>query len=80
MILEFSIGNQHILQRGGKRMERYTPELLTVTNQLGFNQLLHIIFRPSVDEESELVYAFDGILKIRILPANLFCSVHTLSR
>eukprot|EP00268_Persea_americana_P045732 TRINITY_DN4680_c0_g1_i1.p1 TRINITY_DN4680_c0_g1~~TRINITY_DN4680_c0_g1_i1.p1 ORF type:complete len:642 (+),score=107.40 TRINITY_DN4680_c0_g1_i1:255-2180(+) len=46
-------------------------------DQNGFNVLIHKSLGPSVDEESGLVYAFDGNLKFGILPASIFCSGHT---
>uniref|UniRef100_A0A0D6QZ75 Nucleotide-diphospho-sugar transferase domain-containing protein n=1 Tax=Araucaria cunninghamii TaxID=56994 RepID=A0A0D6QZ75_ARACU len=48
-----------------------------IWDQNGFNDLMHRKFGPSVDTESGLVYAFDGTLKLGILPASIFCSGHT---
>ena len=48
-----------------------------IWDQNGFNDLVHKQLGPSVDEESGLVYAFDGNLKLGILPASIFCSGHT---
>ncbi|GLJ12056.1 hypothetical protein SUGI_0183030 [Cryptomeria japonica] len=48
-----------------------------IWDQNGFNDLMHRRFGPAVDAESGLVYAFDGILKLGILPASIFCSGHT---
>ncbi|KAF3454207.1 hypothetical protein FNV43_RR04654 [Rhamnella rubrinervis] len=48
-----------------------------IWDQNGFNDLVRRQLGPSVDEDSGLVYAFDGILKLGILPASLFCSGHT---
>ncbi|KAF5735133.1 Xyloglucanase [Tripterygium wilfordii] len=49
----------------------------TIWDQNGFNDLVRRQLGPSVDEESGLVYAFDGNLKLGILPASIFCSGHT---
>lgn len=48
-----------------------------IWDQNGFNDLVRKQLGPSVDEESELVYAYDGSLKLGILPASIFCSGHT---
>uniref|UniRef100_A0A803P813 Nucleotide-diphospho-sugar transferase domain-containing protein n=1 Tax=Cannabis sativa TaxID=3483 RepID=A0A803P813_CANSA len=48
-----------------------------IWDQNGFNDLVHKRLGPSVDEESGLVYAYDGNLKLGILPASIFCSGHT---
>lgn len=48
-----------------------------IWDQNGFNDLIRSQFGPSVDAESGLVYAFDGTLKLGILPASIFCSGHT---
>ncbi|KAH7519149.1 hypothetical protein FEM48_Zijuj08G0005100 [Ziziphus jujuba var. spinosa] len=48
-----------------------------IWDQNGFNDLVRRQLGPSVDEDSGLVYAFDGNLKLGILPASLFCSGHT---
>lgn len=48
-----------------------------IWDQNGFNDLVHKQLGPVVDEESGLVYAFDGNLKLGILPASIFCSGHT---
>lgn len=42
-----------------------------------FNEIVHKQLGPSVDDESGLVYAFDGALKMGFLPASIFCSGHT---
>ncbi|KAL5708922.1 hypothetical protein ACHQM5_019665 [Ranunculus cassubicifolius] len=42
-----------------------------------FNEVVHKQLGPSVDDESGLVYAFDGVLKLGLLPASIFCSGHT---
>ncbi|CAA0831901.1 xyloglucanase 113 [Striga hermonthica] len=46
-------------------------------DQNGFNEIVHRQLGPSVDEDSGLVYAFDGTLKLGLLPASIFCSGHT---
>ncbi|XP_077234770.1 arabinosyltransferase XEG113-like [Tasmannia lanceolata] len=48
-----------------------------IWDQNGFNDLVRRSLGPSVDEETGLVYAFDGNLKLGILPASIFCSGHT---
>lgn len=48
-----------------------------IWDQHGFNELTHKSMGPSVDEESGIFYAFDGTLKLGILPASIFCSGHT---
>ncbi|XP_010907098.1 arabinosyltransferase XEG113 isoform X2 [Elaeis guineensis] len=48
-----------------------------IWDQNGFNDLLHKVLGPPVEGESGLVYAFDGTLKLGILPASIFCSGHT---
>lgn len=49
----------------------------SIWDQNGFNQLVHKRYGPAVDEDSGLVYAYDGYLKLGILPASIFCSGHT---
>lgn len=48
-----------------------------IWDQNGFNDLVHRQLGPPVDEDSGLVYAYDGNLKLGILPASIFCSGHT---
>ncbi|CAK9144073.1 unnamed protein product [Ilex paraguariensis] len=48
-----------------------------IWDQNGFNDLVHRQLGPSVDEDSGLVYAYDGNLKLGLLPASIFCSGHT---
>ncbi|KAF7829106.1 arabinosyltransferase XEG113-like [Senna tora] len=48
-----------------------------IWDQNGFNEIVRKQLGPPVDEESGLVYAFDGKLKLGILPASIFCSGHT---
>lgn len=48
-----------------------------IWDQNGFNELVHKKMGPSVDDVSGLVYAYDGNLKLGILPASIFCSGHT---
>ncbi|GAB4853801.1 hypothetical protein Ancab_017995 [Ancistrocladus abbreviatus] len=48
-----------------------------IWDQDAFNQLVQANLGPSVDNESGLVYGFDGNLKLGILPASIFCSGHT---
>lgn len=48
-----------------------------IWDQNGFNELVRKKYGPSVDEDGGLVYAYDGNLKLGILPASIFCSGHT---
>ncbi|KAK3032578.1 hypothetical protein RJ639_037342, partial [Escallonia herrerae] len=48
-----------------------------IWDQNGFNELVHRQLGPSFDEDSGLVYAYDGNLKLGLLPASIFCSGHT---
>ncbi|XP_027360591.1 arabinosyltransferase XEG113-like isoform X2 [Abrus precatorius] len=48
-----------------------------IWDQNGFNEIVHRQLGPSVDEDSGLVYAYDGNLKLGILPSSIFCSGHT---
>lgn len=48
-----------------------------IWDQAGFNDLVHKVLGPSVEGSNGLVYAFDGSLKLGILPASIFCSGHT---
>ncbi|KAL6556476.1 hypothetical protein OROGR_005764 [Orobanche gracilis] len=49
----------------------------TIWDQNGFNDIVRKQLGPSVDEDSGLVYAYDGNLKLGLLPASIFCSGHT---
>ncbi|QCD81833.1 arabinosyltransferase XEG113-like [Vigna unguiculata] len=64
-----------------KKLAKQWKEMLLaddkIWDQNGFNDILHKQLGPSVDDESRLVYAFDGKLKMGILPASIFCSGHT---
>ncbi|KAL5539625.1 hypothetical protein UlMin_042311 [Ulmus minor] len=64
-----------------KKLAKEWKEMLLaddkIWDQNGFNDLVHKQLGPSVDGESGLVYAFDGNLKLGILPASIFCSGHT---
>ncbi|KAJ8490237.1 hypothetical protein OPV22_011958 [Ensete ventricosum] len=46
-------------------------------DQAGFNDLVHQVLGPSLEGESGLFYAYDGTLKLGLLPASIFCSGHT---
>ncbi|GKU96021.1 hypothetical protein SLEP1_g9302 [Rubroshorea leprosula] len=48
-----------------------------IWDQNGFNELVRRQLGPSVDGDSGLAYAFDGSLKLGLLPASIFCSGHT---
>ncbi|KAJ0043388.1 hypothetical protein Pint_19468 [Pistacia integerrima] len=49
----------------------------TIWDQNGFNDLVRRQLGPSVIGDSELAYAYDGSLKLGVLPASIFCSGHT---
>ncbi|XP_031272043.1 arabinosyltransferase XEG113 [Pistacia vera] len=49
----------------------------TIWDQNGFNDLVRRQLGPSVIGDSELAYAYDGNLKLGVLPASIFCSGHT---
>ncbi|XP_059639980.1 arabinosyltransferase XEG113 [Cornus florida] len=48
-----------------------------IWDQNGFNDLVRRQLGPSVVGESGLVHAYDGNLKLGLLPASIFCSGHT---
>lgn len=48
-----------------------------IWDQNGFNELIRRQLGPSVDGDSGLAYAYDGNLKLGVLPASIFCSGHT---
>ncbi|KHN05539.1 hypothetical protein glysoja_020504 [Glycine soja] len=64
-----------------KKLAKEWKELLLaddkIWDQNGFNDIVHRQLGPSVDEDSGLVYAYDGNLKLGILPSSIFCSGHT---
>ncbi|KAI7733025.1 hypothetical protein M8C21_029818 [Ambrosia artemisiifolia] len=64
-----------------KKLATEWKEMLTaddnIWDQNAFNDLLHRQLGPPVDDESGLVYAYDGSLKLGLLPASIFCSGHT---
>ncbi|GAB4857978.1 hypothetical protein Ancab_015882 [Ancistrocladus abbreviatus] len=64
-----------------KKLAREWKEMLVadekIWDQNGFNEIVHRQLGPSVDDESGLVYAYDGNLKLGLLPASIFCSGHT---
>ncbi|XP_071919524.1 arabinosyltransferase XEG113-like isoform X1 [Coffea arabica] len=64
-----------------KKLAREWKELLLanddVWDQNGFNDLVRRQLGPPVDEESGLAYAYDGSIKLGLLPASIFCSGHT---
>nr|GMC47790.1 arabinosyltransferase XEG113 [Ipomoea batatas] len=64
-----------------KKLAKEWKELLlsddTVWDQNGFNEIIRRQLGPSVDEDSGLFYAYDGNLKLGLLPASIFCSGHT---
>lgn len=48
-----------------------------IWDQNGFNDIVRRQLGPAVDGDNGLVYAFDGNLKLGILPASIFCNGHT---
>lgn len=64
-----------------KKLAKEWKELLLgdekIWDQNGFNDIVRRQLGPSVDEDSGLVYAYDGNLKLGLLPASIFCSGHT---
>ncbi|BAT75204.1 Arabinosyltransferase protein [Vigna angularis] len=64
-----------------KKLAKQWKEMLLaddkIWDQNGFNDILHKQLGPSVEDESRLVFVFDGKLKMGILPASIFCSGHT---
>ncbi|XP_062215246.1 arabinosyltransferase XEG113-like isoform X2 [Phragmites australis] len=46
-------------------------------DQNAFNDLAHRVFGQSVEGEDDLVYSYDGKLKLGVLPASIFCNGHT---
>ncbi|KAL6839539.1 hypothetical protein ACP4OV_030809 [Aristida adscensionis] len=46
-------------------------------DQNAFNDLIHKVFGQSVEGADDLVYAYDGKLKLGVLPASIFCNGHT---
>ncbi|KAJ7943988.1 arabinosyltransferase [Quillaja saponaria] len=64
-----------------KKLAREWKEMLLadekIWDQNGFNDIVRRQLGPSVDEDSGLVYSFDGNLKLGILPASIYCSGHT---
>ncbi|KAF3556970.1 hypothetical protein F2Q69_00011197 [Brassica cretica] len=64
-----------------KKLAKEWKEMLLaddkVWDQNGFNEIVRKQLGPSVDGDSGLFYAYDGNLKVGILPASIFCSGHT---
>ncbi|MQL70831.1 hypothetical protein Taro_003114 [Colocasia esculenta] len=64
-----------------KRLAKAWKDLLLsdekIWDQNGFNELVRKVYGPPVKKEPDLVYTFDGTLKLGILPASMFCSGHT---
>ncbi|CAN4076416.1 unnamed protein product [Withania somnifera] len=64
-----------------KKLAREWKEMILaddkIWDQNGFNDLVRRQLGPSVDDDSGLVYAYDGDLKLGLLPASIFCSGHT---
>ncbi|XP_004509491.1 arabinosyltransferase XEG113-like [Cicer arietinum] len=64
-----------------KNLAKQWKEMLQADDKIWdqnvFNELLQRQLGPSVDDDSGLVFAFDGKMKLGILPASIFCSGHT---
>ncbi|KAL8141869.1 hypothetical protein V2J09_014901 [Rumex salicifolius] len=64
-----------------KKLAKEWKEILLaddkIWDQNGFNDIVRRQLGPSVDDESGLVYAYDGNLRLGVLPASIFCSGHT---
>ncbi|BFG30627.1 hypothetical protein CerSpe_169010 [Prunus speciosa] len=64
-----------------KRLAKEWKDMLLadekIWDQNGFNDLVRKQLGPPIHGESGLVYAFDGNLKLGVLPASIFCSGHT---
>lgn len=64
-----------------KKLAKEWKEMLLadekIWDQNGFNEIVRRQLGPSVDDESGLLYAYDGNLKLGLLPASIFCSGHT---
>ncbi|KAL9268522.1 Arabinosyltransferase XEG113-like protein, partial [Drosera capensis] len=64
-----------------KKLAKEWKEMLLadekIWDQNGFNDIIRRQLGPSVDDDSGLVYAYDGNLKLGLLPASIFCSGHT---
>lgn len=64
-----------------KKLAKEWKEMLLaddkIWDQNGFNDIVRRQLGPSVEGDSGLVYAYDGSLKLGILPASIFCSGHT---
>lgn len=64
-----------------KKLAKDWKDLLLADDKLwdqnGFNDLVRKVYGPGVRGKKDLVYTFDGKLKLGILPASIFCSGHT---
>ncbi|KAJ4845033.1 hypothetical protein Tsubulata_023177 [Turnera subulata] len=64
-----------------KKLAKEWKDMLLADDQIwdqnGFNDIVRKQLGPSVDGDSGLFYAFDGNLKLGLLPASIFCSGHT---
>lgn len=49
----------------------------SIWDQNGFNDLMRKHRGPSVEGENGLFYAYNGSLKLGVLPVSIFCSGHT---
>ena len=76
-ISESFTGGQQRLQRNWQESGKMLLADDKIWDQNGFNEIVRRKLGPSVDDESGLVYAYDGNLILGVLPASIFCSGHT---
>eukprot|EP00250_Pteridium_aquilinum_P008747 c18180_g1_i1 orf=861-2705(-) len=67
----------NISKKFAKEWKRQLLEDDKIWDQNGFNDLMRKRRGPSVKNESGLFYAYNGDLKLGILPVSIFCSGHT---
>eukprot|EP00850_Spirogloea_muscicola_P010213 SM000059S18690 [mRNA] locus=s59:388939:393964:+ [translate_table: standard] len=64
-----------------KRFAKEWNDLIVNDNKIwdqnGFNDLMRKKFGPAVENGRGIFYAYDGTLKVGILPVSIFCSGHT---
>nr|CAB3499050.1 unnamed protein product [Digitaria exilis] len=64
-----------------KRMAKEWKDLVLSDDKLwdqnAFNDLVRKVFGQPVEGQGDLVYSYDGKLKLAVLPASIFCSGHT---
>nr|CAB3494077.1 unnamed protein product [Digitaria exilis] len=64
-----------------KRLAKEWKDLVLSDDKLwdqnAFNDLVRKVFGQPVEGQGDLVYSYDGKLKLAVLPASIFCSGHT---